>query len=115
MIHLHQDWAVKDARQVMHWYREFLPQAPLELYPFLGLEDCAFDESLSQGALREEDLRPDLLLQRTIGTSGRSNQRSADDNYHRGCPFSFRWFDRDTTDQVTAAALLYRGDCLSAR
>ena len=31
-------WEVKDARRVMQWYREFLPQAPLELYPFLGLK-----------------------------------------------------------------------------
>jgi FAD/FMN-containing dehydrogenase len=31
-------WEVKDARQVMQWYREFLPQAPLELCPFLGLK-----------------------------------------------------------------------------
>jgi FAD/FMN-containing dehydrogenase len=31
-------WAVKDARRVMQWYREFLPKAPLELCPFLGLK-----------------------------------------------------------------------------
>ncbi len=31
-------WEVKDARRVMQWYREFLPQAPLELCPFLGLK-----------------------------------------------------------------------------
>ena len=31
-------WDVKDARRVMQWYREFLPQAPLELCPFLGLK-----------------------------------------------------------------------------
>jgi FAD/FMN-containing dehydrogenase len=31
-------WDVKDARQVMQWYREFLPQAPLELCPFLGVK-----------------------------------------------------------------------------
>ncbi len=31
-------WEVKDARRVMEWYREFLPQAPLELCPFLGLK-----------------------------------------------------------------------------
>src|ERR1700731_5138416 len=31
-------WEVKDASRVMQWYREFLPQAPLELCPFLGLK-----------------------------------------------------------------------------
>jgi FAD/FMN-containing dehydrogenase len=31
-------WEVKDARRVMQWYREFLPQAPAELCPFLGLK-----------------------------------------------------------------------------
>jgi len=31
-------WEVKHARQVMQWYREFLPQAPVELCPFLGLK-----------------------------------------------------------------------------
>src|SRR5689334_10665679 len=31
-------WEVKDARRVMQWYREFLPRAPLELCPFLGLK-----------------------------------------------------------------------------
>jgi FAD/FMN-containing dehydrogenase len=31
-------WDVKDARRVMQWYREFLPQAPVELCPFLGLK-----------------------------------------------------------------------------
>ena len=31
-------WEVTDARRVMQWYREFLPQAPLELCPFLGLK-----------------------------------------------------------------------------
>jgi FAD/FMN-containing dehydrogenase len=31
-------WEVKDARRVMQWYREFLPQAPVELGSFLGLK-----------------------------------------------------------------------------
>jgi FAD/FMN-containing dehydrogenase len=31
-------WEVKDARRIMEWYREFLPQAPLELCPFLGVK-----------------------------------------------------------------------------
>jgi FAD/FMN-containing dehydrogenase len=31
-------WEIKDARRVMQWYREFLPQAPLEFCPFLGLK-----------------------------------------------------------------------------
>jgi FAD/FMN-containing dehydrogenase len=31
-------WEIKDALPVMQWYREFLPQAPLELCPFLGLK-----------------------------------------------------------------------------
>ena len=31
-------WDVKDAREVMEWYREFLPRAPLELGVFLGLK-----------------------------------------------------------------------------
>jgi hypothetical protein len=31
-------WDVKEARQVMRWYREFLPHAPEVLSPFLGLK-----------------------------------------------------------------------------
>jgi FAD/FMN-containing dehydrogenase len=31
-------WDLKDAREVMEWYREFLPKAPLELGVFLGLK-----------------------------------------------------------------------------
>ena len=31
-------WEIKDARQVMQWYREFLPQVPVELCPFLGVK-----------------------------------------------------------------------------
>lgn len=31
-------WEGKDARQVMQWYREFLPQAPVELASFVGLK-----------------------------------------------------------------------------
>jgi hypothetical protein len=31
-------WNVEEARQIMRWYREFLPQAPVELFPFLGLK-----------------------------------------------------------------------------
>ena len=31
-------WDAKDARTVMQWYRGFLPGAPLELCPFLGLK-----------------------------------------------------------------------------
>ncbi len=30
-------WELKDAPKVMKWYREFLPQAPIELSPFLHL------------------------------------------------------------------------------
>jgi hypothetical protein len=31
-------WDVKDARRVMRWYREFLPQAPEAFSPFFGLK-----------------------------------------------------------------------------
>jgi len=31
-------WEIKDARQVMQWYRQFLPQAPVELCPFFGVK-----------------------------------------------------------------------------
>ena len=31
-------WGLDDARRVMEWYREFLPQAPLELTTFPGLQ-----------------------------------------------------------------------------
>jgi FAD/FMN-containing dehydrogenase len=31
-------WELEHARQVMQWYREFLPTAPPELCPFLGLQ-----------------------------------------------------------------------------
>jgi FAD/FMN-containing dehydrogenase len=31
-------WEAKDARRVMQWYRDFLPQAPVELSPFFGLK-----------------------------------------------------------------------------
>ena len=31
-------WEIKHARQIMRWYRDFLPTAPLELCTFLGLK-----------------------------------------------------------------------------
>ncbi len=31
-------WEAKEARRVMQWYREFLPQAPVELASFFGLK-----------------------------------------------------------------------------
>jgi hypothetical protein len=31
-------WDIKYARQIMQWYRDFLPKAPLELCTFLGLK-----------------------------------------------------------------------------
>jgi hypothetical protein len=31
-------WSVDDARQVMEWYREFLPNAPEELFGFFGMK-----------------------------------------------------------------------------
>jgi FAD binding domain/Berberine and berberine like len=31
-------WKIEDARQIMQWYREFLPKAPVELFPFLGVK-----------------------------------------------------------------------------
>lgn len=31
-------WDIEHAREIMAWYREFLPQAPRELYPFLGIK-----------------------------------------------------------------------------
>lgn len=31
-------WDARDAREVMSWYRDFLPTAPRELSPFLGLK-----------------------------------------------------------------------------
>jgi len=31
-------WEIKYARQIMQWYRDFLPKAPLELCTFLGLK-----------------------------------------------------------------------------
>ena len=31
-------WEIKHARQIMQWYRDFLPKAPLELCTFLGLK-----------------------------------------------------------------------------
>jgi FAD/FMN-containing dehydrogenase len=31
-------WELKDAPRIMKWYREFLPQAPNDLYLFLGLQ-----------------------------------------------------------------------------
>ena len=31
-------WAVEDAPEIMRWYRDFLPTAPRELSPFLGLK-----------------------------------------------------------------------------
>ncbi|WP_046470119.1 FAD-binding oxidoreductase [Allosalinactinospora lopnorensis] len=31
-------WDFQDARRVMRWYRDFLPEAPEELCPFLGLK-----------------------------------------------------------------------------
>jgi len=31
-------WEIEHAREIMAWYRDFLPQAPRRLYPFLGLK-----------------------------------------------------------------------------
>jgi hypothetical protein len=31
-------WDIEHAREIMQWYRQFLPRAPLELCPFLGLK-----------------------------------------------------------------------------
>lgn len=31
-------WELKDARQIMQWYRRFLPKAPLDFCPFFGLK-----------------------------------------------------------------------------
>jgi FAD/FMN-containing dehydrogenase len=31
-------WRLDDAREIMRWYREFLPTAPVRLCPFLGLK-----------------------------------------------------------------------------
>jgi FAD/FMN-containing dehydrogenase len=31
-------WEIKHARQVMQWYRDFLPKAPVELCSFLGVK-----------------------------------------------------------------------------
>jgi FAD/FMN-containing dehydrogenase len=31
-------WDLKDGQRVMKWYRKFLPEAPVELSPFLGLQ-----------------------------------------------------------------------------
>ena len=31
-------WALEDAREVLRWYREFLPAAPRELFPFFGIK-----------------------------------------------------------------------------
>jgi FAD/FMN-containing dehydrogenase len=43
-------WSVDDARQVMEWYREFLPKAPEELFVFFGMKTVppapAFPENL---------------------------------------------------------------------
>jgi hypothetical protein len=43
-------WNVDDARQVMQWYREFLPKAPEELFVFFGMKTVppapAFPENL---------------------------------------------------------------------
>ncbi|MGB3095166.1 MAG: FAD-binding oxidoreductase [Candidatus Deferrimicrobiaceae bacterium] len=43
-------WSVDDARQVMEWYRDFLPQAPEELFVFFGMKTVppapAFPENL---------------------------------------------------------------------
>jgi FAD/FMN-containing dehydrogenase len=41
-------WEAKDARQVMQWYREFLPQAPEELFSFFGLKTVPSTEPFPQ-------------------------------------------------------------------
>src|SRR5260221_4595491 len=42
-------WEVKDARPVMQWYREVLPQAPLELCPVLGLKKVPSTDPFPNG------------------------------------------------------------------
>ena len=41
-------WELKHARQIMQWYREFLPQAPEELCTFLGLKTVPSTEPFPQ-------------------------------------------------------------------
>jgi FAD/FMN-containing dehydrogenase len=31
-------WKIQDGRQIMQWYREFLPKAPVDLFPFFGIK-----------------------------------------------------------------------------
>jgi len=52
---------------------EFLPQAPLELCPFLGLKTVPSTDPFPR-KFGKEDLRPDLLLQRAAGGSGSGGQ-----------------------------------------
>jgi hypothetical protein len=41
-------WDVKYARQIMQWYREFLPQMPEDLYTFFGLKTVPSTEPFPQ-------------------------------------------------------------------
>jgi FAD/FMN-containing dehydrogenase len=41
-------WGIEDAREIMQWYREFLPQAPEELYTFFGLKTIPSVEPFPQ-------------------------------------------------------------------
>ena len=43
-------WEVKDARRLMQWYREFLPQALLELCPFSVPKACICCDQIRSSA-----------------------------------------------------------------
>ena len=70
-------WEVKDARRVMQWYREFLPQAPVELELVPGSEDGALDRTRSPRRFGGRRLRLGLLLQRAAGESGRGDEANS--------------------------------------
>src|ERR1700674_2804116 len=48
-------WEIKHAKQIMQWYRDFLPKAPLDWGVFVGHQDGALDRPVSEGDLGQED------------------------------------------------------------
>ncbi len=79
-------WEIKHAKQVMQWYREFLPKAPLDWGVFVGIKTVPSTDPFPKEHLGQEDHRPDRLLQRfgsgrregvCAGPQGASSRRSS--------------------------------------
>ena len=60
-------WELTDARTVMKWYRQFLPQAPVELSPFLHLGTVPATQPFPSEIWGKKNSRLDHVLHRAAG------------------------------------------------